>query len=252
MSRSLPLAALRAASSAIIALIAMMSASVAVAQDRTAAKQCGDLSLPPKTVAAACRKVADDAKQPVGERAAAAFRAGAAYLKLKSYALAEDSYSAAIKLDAKLADAYAGRASAREELKKTAEAEADHNMAVSLKPTDARTIYNRGVFYFRSDKEKQARNDFYKAIELDPKAGWPRVYLGAIDDLKGKDDLALGEYEAAFRLDPSILSQFQLSLESQGYKAGVPGKYTDEMRKSLIECMKKNCVIGKRSDRKKK
>ena len=178
-------------------------------------------------------------------------RAGAAFLKLKSYTEAEAAYSVALELDPKLAEAYAGRATARERLKDLSAAEADHNKAVELKPKDARTIYNRGVFYFRADKEKEARADFYRAIELDPKAGWPRVYLGAIDDLKGKDELAIAEYEAAFRLDSSILSQFQLSLESQGYKAGVPGKYSDEMRKSLLACMKKNCVIGSREEREK-
>lgn len=226
------------------ALAAGLAATPALAQQSDDAALCLDLTQAPRVVGDACQNIATDANAPIDARTAAAFRAGGAYQRIEAYREAEAAYTLAIELDPNFTDAFAGRAVVREELDNDAGAEADHNAAITMRPDDTVLLYNRGVFYFRSDREGEARADFYRVNELDPTAAWPFVYLGAMDDLAGNDDLGLLSYERAFQLDESILYQFQRSMESQGFDAGLPGEYSPEMRDGLLACMAVDCIIG--------
>ncbi len=236
----------RAALASLLGALLVLPAPAARAQlsSEEAAELCLDLTQPPRDVGDACRIVADNLEMPIESRTAAAFRAGGAYQRIDDFVDAEAAYSVAIELNPSFAEAYAARAVVREKLGDIPAAEEDHNAAIELTPNDPVLIYNRGVFYFRADRDTEARADFYTVTDLDPSAAWPYVYLGAMDDLSGADALALESYERAFALDSSILQQFQLSMESQGFDPGLPGEYTPEMRAGLVECMKIDCIIG--------
>lgn len=227
-------------------LIGSLPATPAHAQVdlEAAAALCLDLTQPPRDVGDACMVIANADEVQIDSRISAAFRAGGAYQRIEAFADADRAYSVAIDFDPVFGEAYGGRAIVREKLDDVAGAEADHNLAIQLLPNDPVLVYNRGVFYFRADRETEARADFYTVIDLDPAAAWPHVYLGAMDDLAGADMLALASYERAFELDGSILSQFQRSMESQGFDPGLPGEYSPETRAGLIECMAIDCIIG--------
>ncbi len=76
------------------------------------------------------------------------------------------------------------------------------NEALKIDSTFFRACTLRGHVYEKLGKIEEARRDYLKAAELNPKAAWPRMNLGVLLHREGKIEDAIQEYRKALDADP--------------------------------------------------
>lgn len=109
---------------------------------------------------------------------------GEAYMKKADHSKAEESYKKAIDLDPKLADAYAALAVLYNSQKKFDDAtkmseKANELLASSATGGNAAAVFNQGIIYWnQGGKAAEAKAQFVKAIQLDPKMADAHYWLG--------------------------------------------------------------------------
>jgi tetratricopeptide (TPR) repeat protein len=99
---------------------------------------------------------------------------GTVYAQKNEFAKAVVDYTAALKLEPRLAMAHRNRAAAYLQLGKHAEAVADYTRALELEPDLPMAYRNRGHAYLQQGKYEEAVADCTKAISLAP--GYQKAY----------------------------------------------------------------------------
>ena len=79
----------------------------------------------------------------------------------------------------------------------------NYSKAIEMSPFEINNYYNRGIAYFKSEKEKEAEEDFDKVIVMDPRMSSAYVYRGLCREKLGKYKDALSDYTKASELKPN-------------------------------------------------
>lgn len=143
--------------------------------------------------------------------AEAPFKSGIKARDAGDFDQAVTAFTAAIKLDAKYAEAYYERGSAYFKLKAYEQALADFAKVIELKPPGliVEAYNNRGVIYNDvQQKYPEAIADFTKALQIDPT--YVRAYFNRAlaSDRSGKGDLAIADYSKALEIDGQNVDAF--------------------------------------------
>jgi len=78
----------------------------------------------------------------------------------------------------------------------------NYSKAIEMSPFEVTSYYNRGIAYYKSGKEKEAKVDFNKVIILDPRSSSAYVYRGLCKVKGGDYQGALNDYKRALELNP--------------------------------------------------
>ena len=97
-------------------------------------------------------------------------------------------YDQAIHLKPDYAEAYGNRGSAKGALGQYQDAISDYGETICLKPNDAITHFNRGGAKYSLGLKDKARKDFETALELARKAGMQDVLAAAEQALRDLND----------------------------------------------------------------
>jgi len=79
----------------------------------------------------------------------------------------------------------------------------NYSKAIEMSPFEINNYYNRGIAFYKSEKEKEAEMDFDKGIIMDPKMSSAYVYRGLCREKLGKYKEALSDYTKALELKPN-------------------------------------------------
>ena len=167
------------------------------AADKLAAAPSGP-ALPPTDAASA-------------EAAKAACEKGDECLQKMDFDGAISTFTAAIRLDPRNAEAYSKRALAFDKTYKRDEAIADLSEAIRLDPKDAKKYKARGDAYKNWREADDAIADYTAAICLDPKlaAAYYGRGSGFLQLLRlGDRDRAIADFSEAIRLDPNCAAAY--------------------------------------------
>lgn len=138
---------------------------------------------------------------PESDDARERLRRGEDFVRRGEYDFAVSEFTAALRADPSLTDAYARRGDALRLRGECEPALADLTRAVELAPGDPRARVSRGLTLALSGRHAEAIEDFTAALEFEPSAvaynqrGSSRAAVG---DLEG----ALADFTEAMRLDP--------------------------------------------------
>jgi Flp pilus assembly protein TadD len=116
-------------------------------------------------------------------------------------------------------------------MQKSAEAKAEYEKAISLDPKMAAAYQNLGLTLLTSDPAA-AVAPLQKAAELLPEDARAKWLLGTALETNGKLDLAIGQYEAAKKLDDKD-PDIQASLGGALLRAGRPAEAESVFREAL-------------------
>jgi tetratricopeptide (TPR) repeat protein len=138
-------------------------------------------------------------------------RMGDVYVKQKDLANAEGSYKKAIEVDPKSADAYDGLAIVYNTQKKFAEASEASKKATELRGAggdgtgggDANSAYNAGAILMNQGKVAEAKAEFQRAIQLDPKMAEAHYQLAMTLINEGKVADAIKSLEQYLSVAPT-------------------------------------------------
>jgi tetratricopeptide (TPR) repeat protein len=111
-------------------------------------------------------------------------------------------YSAAIKLQPKVAVHYNSRGAVYAKLSKHVEAIEDFSRAIQLNPRDPSLYAARGLAWHNAGKCDQAIPDYTKAIAISPRFSFAYNNRGVCNIRAGKRDEAIADYEAALKWEP--------------------------------------------------
>lgn len=89
--------------------------------------------------------------------------------KLTQYEEAITTYTQAIQINPKHAEAYYNRGIAYATLQRFEEAIADFNQAIQNNPKYAEAYFNRGIIYAKQHRYEEAIADYSQAIQINPK-----------------------------------------------------------------------------------
>jgi lipoprotein NlpI len=181
---------------------------------------------------AACTHVIDNHKASAQARAVAYKLRGNAYSKKGDLDRAIADYGEAIKLDPKLAAAYADRCADYVTKGSSDLAMADCNQAIQIDPNLALAYMNRGYLYNLADDLDHSLADDSEAIRLDPKSMISYSNRGTVYRNKGDLDQAIADFSAALKLDPKDA----LSYHSRGlayFYGGSPAKALADFKQAI-------------------
>jgi Tfp pilus assembly protein PilF len=135
-------------------------------------------------------------------------RLGSLYVQTKDAAKAEDAYKAALKVDENAVEAWEGLAGLYNSQKRFAEAGEASKKALALQPAgagggDPVAIYNAGVILLNQSKMAEARAQFERAVQLDPKMADAHFQLAMTLMNEGKMPEALKSLEQYLTLAPA-------------------------------------------------
>lgn len=137
-------------------------------------------------------------------------RIGDAYLKKNDAAAAEKAYLSAIEVNGApkdTADAYGALATLYNQQRKLADAARMSQKETELRAAsgggDATSIYNAGAILWNQGKLEEAKAQFAKAIELNPKMADAHYYLGMCLVAESKTAEAKASMEEYLRLAPN-------------------------------------------------
>jgi tetratricopeptide (TPR) repeat protein len=135
-----------------------------------------------------------DAKEP--------FDQGVAALTQGNSTLAVEKFTAALKIDPKLLEAYINRGIAEMSLSLWGDAVGDFDQAIELDPNSPEAFYNRALAYSRQNVFDKALADYTQAAKLAPE-DWQIYYNrgNTYLDMK-KAPEALNDYNRALKLHP--------------------------------------------------
>jgi tetratricopeptide (TPR) repeat protein len=145
----------------------------------------------------------------LSEKCATCFaRMGDAYLKKADEANAEAFYKKAIDTDPEQPDAYAGLANLYNQQQKFDDAakmgtKASELLAAAPGGGDASVVFNQGVIFWNQNKFTEAKLQFQRAVELDPKMAEAHFRLGMALVNEGKLQESKKEFEEYLKLAPT-------------------------------------------------
>jgi tetratricopeptide (TPR) repeat protein len=190
-----------AAFAVIVAAAALPAAPAAAATDwEMCGKQSGD------TAIAGCSRAIGSARYAGKDLAVLYFNRAVEYLNRKDYDRAVTDYNESIRLDPKVADAYAGRGRAWRLKEDYDRALTDLDAAIRLNPKDANAHDDRGMVWHLKNEFDRAIVDFSEALRLDPKNARAYQNRAIAYREKGDNDRAIADYSAAIRVEPSFQS----------------------------------------------
>ena len=130
------------------------------------------------------------------------FEQGVAALTQGNPTLAVEKFTAALKDNPKLVEAYINRGIAEMQLSLWGDAVGDFDQAIDLAPDSPEALYNRGLAYSRQDVFDKALADYTQAAKLAPK-DWQIYYNrgNTYLDMK-KAQEAIKDYNRALKLHP--------------------------------------------------
>jgi tetratricopeptide (TPR) repeat protein len=134
--------------------------------------------------------------------AAAPFEAGVAALTQGNPTLAIEKFTAALKIDPEMPEAYINRGIAEMRLSLWADAVGDFDQALDLAPNSPEALYNRGLAYSRQNVFDKALADYTQAAKFAPK-DWQIYYNRGntyLDMQKAQE--AVKDYNRALKLHP--------------------------------------------------
>jgi Tfp pilus assembly protein PilF len=134
---------------------------------------------------------------------------GEAYMKKDDKSKAEEAYLKAIEFDPKLADPYSALAVLYNSQKKFDEAtkmseKANELLGATATGGNAETIFNQGIIYWnQGGKAAEAKAQFAKAIQLDPKMADAHYWLGMANLNLGQIPDAAKAFEEYLKVAPT-------------------------------------------------
>ena len=128
---------------------------------------------------------------------------GNLYFMLKEFDLAVENYSSAIKIDNRIDAAYFGRGMALGRSGYIHDGIKDLTVYIKRHPMSSLAYTKRGVRHLWLDEESEAKKDFQKAIELDPKNAEANDDLGVIYAKRKQYTEAIKHFSTTVRLDPT-------------------------------------------------
>jgi superkiller protein 3 len=135
-------------------------------------------------------------------------RMGDVYQKKSDLEGAEKSYLKAIEINPKEVDAYKALATVYNSQRKFEEAIKMSTMANELIGAtggggDANTTFNQGIIFWNAGKIPEAKEQFEKAVQLDPKLADAHYWLGMANVNQGKMAEAKGPFTEYLKLAPT-------------------------------------------------
>jgi tetratricopeptide (TPR) repeat protein len=133
---------------------------------------------------------------------------GFAYYKQSNFAQAIADYNKAITLKPDLADAYVGRGLSYADVGNFVQAIADYNKAIKIEPTFGQAYNNRGIFYLHQGKPDRAISDLTRAIDLYPLDAKAYYNRGLSYAKQGNVRQAIADYKKAIEIDNSYADAY--------------------------------------------
>lgn len=130
-------------------------------------------------------------------------RRGAARFKLREFDKAVEDFTAALKLDDRLDEAWFGRGMALGRNGQTEEGIADLGVYIHRHPDSSLAHTKRGIRRLWGGDLDRAEKDFTRAIALDPRNAEAHDDLGVIHAQRGNYEKALHHFQTTVRADPS-------------------------------------------------
>lgn len=130
-------------------------------------------------------------------------RRGTAWFKLREFDKAIEDFSAALKLNDKLDEAWFGRGMALGRNGQVDEGILDLGVYIHRHPTSSLAHTKRGVRYLWKGDLDNAEKDLARAVVLNPANAEAHDDLGVIRAQRGEYDKALQHFQATVRHDPS-------------------------------------------------
>ena len=135
-------------------------------------------------------------------------RMGDVYVKKSDLPKAEESYLKAIEIDPNTADAYAALASVYNSEKKFDDAakmsaKANELQGASATGNNPEAVYNQGIIFWNQGKIAEAKAQFEKVIQLDPKMADAQYWYGMALVNEGKLPDAKKPFEEYLKLAPT-------------------------------------------------
>jgi tetratricopeptide (TPR) repeat protein len=151
------------------------------------------------------------------------YNLGVAYSKRQQYAEAEASFRKATEMAPNSADAYTGLANVYNAQKKFDLAQQASAKAAELSGAiggggNAEALYNQGVILWNAGKFAEAKEQFEKAIQADPKLAMAYYQLGMANLNLGQIPAARQAFDGYLKADPSGAK----SAEVQGFLKQLP------------------------------
>lgn len=192
----------------ILAFLAVFM-TVANAADRGPATRAADHTLP--TRGAVLRQVAALTREIQAEPDQARYRLkrGDAYFQLHDFSRAIDDYTAAIRLDGHLDEAYFGRGLAKGRNGDIDGGIADLGIYLRRHPDSSRGYTKRGVRYLWKGDLTHAGQDLSRAVQLDPDNAEAHDDLGVVYARHHKYQEAAQHFVAALEIDPTYEKAYQ-------------------------------------------
>ncbi len=128
---------------------------------------------------------------------------GAAWFKLREFDMSIADFSAALKLNDRLDEAYFGRGMAHGRNGQIAEAVIDLGVYIHRHPDSSLAYTKRGIRHLWGGDLDRAEKDFTRAIALDPRNAEAHDDLGVIHAQRGDYDKAEQHFHSVLRADPS-------------------------------------------------
>ena len=113
------------------------------------------------------------------------------------------------------AEVYYNRGAAKLELGEFAEAIADYNAAIQLKPDYAEAYHNRGVVKIQLNQPNEALADFDEAIRINPNYAEAYSNRGGAKLLLGKPNKAIVDCDEAIRINPEFINAYNNRAEAK-------------------------------------
>jgi len=115
---------------------------------------------------------------------------------------AMNNFDKAIELKINYSDAYYEQAKIYERKGETTEAIKKLEINKQLSPKDANIAFQLAVLYYRSEKFKQAKAEFIRAIVLNDNFSNARYFLGLLYDWEGDKESAIDQFNRIAELNP--------------------------------------------------
>ena len=124
------------------------------------------------------------------------------------YADAIADYDEAIRLKPDYAGAYYNRGNAKHSLEQYEQTIVDYDEAIRLKPDYAKAYYNRGNAKHSLEQYEQAIADYDEAIRLKPDYAKAYYNRGNAKGLLGQYEQAIADYDEAIRIKPDFVEAY--------------------------------------------
>jgi tetratricopeptide (TPR) repeat protein len=175
----------------------------------------------------------------VSPRTAAEFAArGDLFGRAGRYDQAVADYSAALRLDSKLAVAYSHRAMAYNSLKKFDLALADCDQALALDPKDATALTERAYAHHKRGAENLALADASAALAAQPNNAEALMLQAEAATGLGDNDTAIADCNRCIEMmgqaaPPEVFYQRGLAKAGKGDRAGAIADYTEAINRAV-------------------